>query len=584
METRMNTPKWRREFSSTHDVTTAVGQHLERERVRHRHVFEPVAHGELIIGSNGSAALEAVCRMIESEISDLLAARSGLRFFAGLRQLSPRLWAKSSGNAVEFQDTAMNIGELAVHRYASWEGQIDWRAEAPPHWNSAGARQLARLLVLAEYYGNTLAARRRTGKGQGLRYEARAERYPFVNDESTAGVADLITVLDERNRRNGNFMATYGGYLDLRSDDEATGRIIAADRFDPTDSGAIHALIDQLVRRNPNGGRHQRATPKQRDAARRAVDHATHWGYHPDLRERRAAVAEYDEAMKQQFGFELLDLEFVLDVCTSKVLSAWETFAFLDDYGFELAAAPTTADFELALATSRSYGIDRWPSVTGQTAQSALQFLDAGRHPGELSNPQACRPIRILGDSMLYDGVHVRFPSPLVWDVNFDDRRRDSLARRFESDAHHALSEFGPQPWVSGRRLRVDGRMLTDVDASVVIDDLMVVVDCYNSRWTAQLDIGSFSPTRNRAGDLEAKLEKWDRQWLTVARDHPELLPAGVRRLFPVVATPGPEWIASENDRLWLDDQTPRVCTLSELTTNLRTHGADRRRSDVHVL
>ena len=100
---------------------------------------------------------------------------------------------------------------------------------------------------------------------------------------------------------------------------------------------------------------------------------------------------------------------------------------------------------------------------------------------------------------MLYDAVHVRLPNPLLWSVQFDEASRAQLARRFESDAHVHLAPFGSQPWPVGKNLSVDGEKFTDVDASVVINDLLVVVDCYNSRWTPDLDLGSHAVTRNRA-------------------------------------------------------------------------------------
>lgn len=579
----MSTPKWRQQHSTVHDVTTATGRHLKRERERARHVFDPIADGRVLVGPDGSAALERVSERIEGELAAQLAGQRGLRVLAGLRQLSPRLWTLNAGNSQEMQQAALNIAELAVHCYADWDCPIATGEMSPPRWTDTQARLLARVLVLAEYYGNTLASRRRTGKGQALRFEPDDILYPYAPESTTSHIGELIKIRDERGRRDDNLMAAYGGYLDPEDDGAPTGRIIAAERQHPDQFGPINDLINSLVARTTDGRPHRRLLDKERDEAWRAMDHSARWDFLPDLGPRLVAVNEYDEALKAQLGFGFADIELVLDVCTSKVLEQSNSLVFLNDYGFELAAAPTADDFADRLTSSRADGSDAWPGVTVSSAFAALTFLDAGAHPGDLANPLACRPLRLLGNVMLYDAIHVRFPSPLVWEVDFDEPVRDRLARRFESDVHAAIAEFGKQPWSSGRKLRIAGRVFTDVDASVVVADLLVVVDCYSSRWTPQLDIGSYRPTRNRAQDLIGKLEKWDGQWAEAATDHPDVFPAGVRRVLPVVATIGAEWILSTDERLWFNETRPRICTLAELVDELRSPSAGQARSIIDV-
>jgi hypothetical protein len=515
------------QFRSIHDVTTAVGSRLAFARAKHWTVFSGVEPGADLEGREGSDSLETVCSELERRFQHLLAGKDGFRYFAGLRQISQRMWGHLDGPAAsEFHTTARDIAEIAVHRYADWNRKLRVPGERLPAWTNGSCQRLAELLALAELYGNTQAARRRSAKGQVLRLSSTPGTYPWEHDADTE-VERLIAIRDERSKREGNLLSAYGGFLPSEADGDESARIIAAEYLEPEVLHKAHMLGSLNVE------------DQQLDAHRVIAAAITWWSYLPDVSPRREAVAEYDSPLRAQFGFGLLDLEFCLDVCSSKVIEAWESPPFLDCHGFTLGPAPTRRDFEMALAVSRHDDGGAWAGVSVDSAENALQFLDGGRNVGDLDNPKGIWPIRIVGEHMLYDAVHVRLPNPLLWSVRFDETSRARMARRFESDAHAHLAPFGSQPWTAGKNLYVDGKKFTDVDASVAINDLLVVVDCYNSRWTPDLDLGSHAVTRNRADHLESKLDKWDQQWRTIATTHPRLLPPGVRRMLPVVATPG---------------------------------------------
>jgi hypothetical protein len=70
---------------------------------------------------------------------------------------------------------------------------------------------------------------------------------------------------------------------------------------------------------------------------------------------------------------------------------------------------------------------------------------------------------------------------------------------------------------------------------------------------------------RNRANNLVAKLEKWQRQWAGIAAHHPDLLPDGVEFILPLVVTATPEWIPSDSAHLWLGPTVPALLTVAEL-------------------
>ena len=92
-----------------------------------------------------------------------------------------------------------------------------------------------------------------------------------------------------------------------------------------------------------------------------------------------------------------------------------------------------------------------------------------------------------------------------------------------------------------------------------------MVVDCYAARWSHQLDLGSYAPTRNRHDELINKLVKWDDKWHAVEH-HKSILPAGVTAVLPVVVTASTEWIGTREPSVWLiDRRLPRICTVAEL-------------------
>ena len=136
---------------------------------------------------------------------------------------------------------------------------------------------------------------------------------------------------------------------------------------------------------------------------------------------------------------------------------------------------------------------------------------------------------------------------------------------------HARLAELGIQPYPSGVRFRRgDKTEITDLDASVVIDGVLVAVDCFAAPWRASLDDGDHATTRNRAEAIELKLRAWDLKWQEVVSAESQLLTDEITHVLPVVVTPGPEWIRSADPDLWFTSGRPRICTVTELRDQLR--------------
>lgn len=290
-------------------------------------------------------------------------------------------------------------------------------------------------------------------------------------------------------------------------------------------------------------------------------------GIRHDAAEETAAAAPYDTALRRIHGFGVSDLDRVLRAVSGVVFRTWPRCPrTLERHGFVVTPKPGEDDIR---------GVDppsgRDEATANCTFWSALDFLDAGRRPPALDQPLLRRPLRRLGPFVLYDCVDLGPVGPLLWDIPLDDTIRRRLSREFERGVYELIGRLGSQPWPPGRLVRHGGKHITDVDASVQIDDVLVVVDCYSSPWSPKLDSGSHAATRNRGHHLLDKLDKWDGQWRDIVQQRILAFPQGTSSVLPVVVTSGPEWVPSAAETYWLTATMPRICTAEELERYLRT-------------
>lgn len=479
-------------------------------------------------------------------MSRLLRGRDGLTYFTALRHLSPRLWVVS---ALAHESTRFTA-EAAVNRFADWSRPPPFPYE-PPGWTGATLRRVATLLVLAESFASTASNRRRIAKGQLVEVVSTAP-LDFKRDDNTE-LGHLIRTRDARVQADSNSLASLGGlFVSMAHHDHGVpGKppLLASEWVPPSEFAFRLNGAQEPWETFADGLR----VPLREVVCRQGIRH--------DAAEEAAAVAPYDAALRGIHDFGVADLDRVLRAVSGVVLRTWGTCPrTLERHGFVIAPLPSEEDIRR---------VDSEPGREEATAMraysAALAFLDAGRHPTTLDQPLLRRPLRTLGSLVVYDCLDVGPVGPLLWDIPIDDALRRHLSRQFETAVHTLLGGLGTQPWPSGRIVRYKGQHVTDVDASVQIGDLMVVVDCYSSPWSPALDSGSHAATRNRAQSLLEKLDKWDAQWRNMVDRGIVRFPAGTSAVLPVVVTSGPEWIPSGAETYWLSSTMPRICTAEEL-------------------
>lgn len=278
------------------------------------------------------------------------------------------------------------------------------------------------------------------------------------------------------------------------------------------------------------------------------------------------ALLDPVEAGLRGLGFGLADLEFVLEAATNIVESFWvEPPMTLKHSGYVLSRVLPDEVVEEGLRLAQS-GQARFESVDQSSWRAALDFLDAGRAQTPLDSPLGQRPLRWMGDVFLYDALHAAIAGPQLWDVSLAPQSAQRRSRSIEPVVHEQLAQFGDQPWPSGRKIRRDGDERTDVDASVAIGETLVVVDCYASPWSHDLDRGLHGRIASRLSNLRTKLAAWDKVWHEIVAQQRADLPSQVRQILPVIVSTQAEWIDHDRDPLeWLAPGVPRFCTLDEL-------------------
>ena len=399
-----------------------------------------------------------------------------------------------------------------------------------------------------------MAARRRAAKGQPLTVTSIVP-FHIDFDDDTNGIATLIELRDAR-INNDNVLAPFAGFLESQGEDH-THRIVVAElvpttEFDPYFSGNPPSRDVVL----PSGSGLGLRVVDQLDRVCRAA-------WLANVEQRTAHLSLLDEDLLERYGFGVADIDAAMECLSAKVMAAgWFPYTF-EMHGFEVVAMPSEDELsEAASVTVDSNG----RRLTSDSILAALRYLDCGVHPIPLEQPLLQLPLRRIGEFVLFDGLHVQTSPAILWEADPSQSVRQRIEKRFETLVHGRLGEHGAQPWASGKKIkRPDGSILTDVDASVQIDELLVVADCYGSPWRASLDAGTHAQTRERVERLADKVSKWQEQWAEIPANHSDVLPAGVAEVLPVVVTAGAEWIASANGNLWLDAKTPVACTTDEL-------------------
>ncbi len=520
-------------------------------------VVEP---GQALAGEQGFGILLKACAALEHQFDGLLSGRDGMSHFAAIRHVSPGLWLSQP----YAHGPTRSIAELAIHRWCAF-------LDDPPHpyelpdFSEEEMDRVADVLATADTYGALMATRRRVAKGQKVTVLNVA---PFGVDfsDNTNGIADLISVRDARVEANLNLLAPFAGMLLDGTATDHDHRVVAAE-YIPVQEFAPYFgpnPPNDLVVLGDGTGFGIRMV--------HTLARVFRSGFLAYLTERTAHLSVLDDELLAAHGFGVADIDAALECLTVKVVGAGGLPWSFENHGFAVVGVPTENELAAAAEAARD---PMGRTLTAASVRAAMAYLDCGLHPIPLSQPLLQLPLRRMGRSVLYDGAQLQTSPTILWESELSDPVKQKLEKGFERVVQTQLSSLGPQPYVSGQKLRrPDNSVITDVDACVQLEGLLVVVDCYGAPWRASLDDGTNAQTRNRAQTLAAKLREWQGQWDDIVNNYPHLLPAGVTNVLPVVVTPGPEWIASWHADLWLSGTTPNICTVAELSSHIAGSGA----------
>lgn len=150
-------------------------------------------------------------------------------------------------------------------------------------------------------------------------------------------------------------------------------------------------------------------------------------------------------------------------------------------------------------------------------------------------------------------------------------------AAAFEDELVRRAADAELNIWEANRTLiPPDGRK-RQIDAGIVADDTLYVVEAKAFAQNPRVDRGDFAALKGRRETLESYLNQ-ARTLAQVLRDSPEgrnyEVPSSVKKIDYCLCTPGVEWIWTRETDLWLDATTPRICALDELIGALTTRAA----------
>lgn len=150
----------------------------------------------------------------------------------------------------------------------------------------------------------------------------------------------------------------------------------------------------------------------------------------------------------------------------------------------------------------------------------------------------------------------------------------------FEETFRQALSNRGFE--VRYGRLRSFAGAERELDAGVVVGDVLYAFECVSVERPLDYEIGNIATFRRRRERLDDKVL----QALTLA-DFLRAEPRGtnydfmhVTEIVPLVVSPFEEWIWDRSDRLWLRDGTPRILSARE-ARDLLEDARRKRQADV---
>jgi hypothetical protein len=184
--------------------------------------------------------------------------------------------------------------------------------------------------------------------------------------------------------------------------------------------------------------------------------------------------------------------------------------------------------------------------------------------------------IELSPDFVLVD--FTRLLSLLIEATEFVLEEKQAELKRtklFETElAGFLASQAGVQRFAFpvGSKFEDDRGTFAEVDVSPVIANCLLWVECKTGKWSQAAVRGEHKAVRNRWAVVAAGDKSWLRQAERSAREVARrrtwkngMLPEDVKWILPVVCSSRVEYIAEDEQRYFLNEEIPRICTPGEL-------------------
>lgn len=146
-------------------------------------------------------------------------------------------------------------------------------------------------------------------------------------------------------------------------------------------------------------------------------------------------------------------------------------------------------------------------------------------------------------------------------------------AANFETAVVARAGAEGFEPWKQTAELRHHDGEQREIDAGFVAGDVLYVVECKAYAQNPRIDRGDWTARLSRQEQLLCYLEQARTlaEFISAERSGSNYeLHDQVARVEHLLCTPGVEFIWSSEERLWLTEEIPRICSVAELMIVLK--------------
>lgn len=537
--------------------------------------------GRLLEKAEGCSLVCEMMARIEEVIKGVVAPQSALFWISVLRRLPPIIGAK-------YEQTKANISfitQLACTKYGASavpgefvevprnEGGSGWASgrRQVPRVSPAGlARALSILRLCDAFYGLT-ATYRRIGKG----FAYRVAQEELLELPAEPDLTELVELYDRRQDR----FATSFGTVGLFCPDQEmrwTGKHPRIMTVGPATSPPGDGIIEL-------GSHRVSLIPPYEVRFGLGFDDLDGiWPYLDLVREpfeRRYGISPKDAA-----------------ICLSALSFIWSGQARNDPLG--LMQVITRGGCVVTEHNLREYLIGSIPAVSefhyrarigsNDATRIAEGFLRLAWVEPEAIDLQLMRPQGLIfghGDRVFVDLTRVHaFLAHVVADTELAAELKEIKGGMFEFEVETYLRECGAPVFSTGdgrtaKTFIKDKSTLGQADCCRLHGSVLVLIDAKAYKVPQAYDRGDYSAVQTRVGYLRSWLDQADRL-ADGLRDNPvgsnfDLHALNVTHILTIVCTPYSEYIPERGSRFFLERDTPRVCTPSELRTYLLGHGPE---------